>query len=98
MSVAVGSSRRDRAARGAAATKTSARGAGDWGRRAPLLPALIFTIILTQLPFVATLVISMLDWNAYSPDERRFDGLPTFRRVFTDVNVAALVVVTIELT
>ena len=25
-------------------------------RRAPLLPALIFTIILTQLPFVATLV------------------------------------------
>jgi len=59
---------------------------------------LIFTIILTQLPFVATLVISLLDWNAYYPDERRFAGLANFRRVFTDVNMRQSVIVTIELT
>jgi sorbitol/mannitol transport system permease protein len=70
----------------------------DWARRAPLLPALIFTIILTQLPFVATLVISFMNWNAYYPDERGFAGLDNYRRVFTDVNMRQSVVTTIELT
>ncbi len=70
----------------------------DWSRRAPLLPALIFTIVLTQLPFVATLVISFMNWNAYYPDERGFAGLDNFRRVFTDENMRHSVLVTIELT
>jgi sorbitol/mannitol transport system permease protein len=70
----------------------------DWARRAPLLPALIFTIILTQLPFVATLVISFMNWNAYYPDERGFAGLDNYRRVFTDVNMRQSVVTTIILT
>jgi sorbitol/mannitol transport system permease protein len=52
------------------------RRAGDWARRAPLLPALIFLIIVTQLPFVGTLVISFTNWNAYYPDERGFAGIP----------------------
>ena len=43
--------------------------------RAPLLPALIFTIVVTQLPFVVTLVISFMNWNAYYPDDRGFAGL-----------------------
>ena len=60
--------------------------AGAWARRAPLLPALIFMIIVTQLPFVATLVISFMNWNAYYPDERGFAGLANYRRVFTDAN------------
>ena len=30
-----------------------------WVRRAPLLPALVFTIIVTQLPFVLTLWYSL---------------------------------------
>ena len=33
-------------------------------RRAPLLPALIFTIVVTQIPFLLTLAISTLSWNA----------------------------------
>jgi polyol transport system permease protein len=98
MSVAVGSGRRSRAARGTAAAQPAPRRSDDWGRRAPLLPALIFTIILTQLPFVATLAISFMDWNAYYPDERSFAGLANFRRVFTDVNMRHSVIVTIELT
>jgi sorbitol/mannitol transport system permease protein len=94
MSVTV-DSRRD------AATEKSARAqkrSSDWGRRAPLLPALIFTIVLTQLPFVATLGISFMNWNAYYPDERGFAGLDNFRRVFTDVNMRQSVVTTIILT
>ena len=74
------------------------RRTGDWARRAPLLPALIFTIVVTQLPFVATLVISFMNWNAYYPDERGFAGLDNFRRVFTDVNMRESVVTTIILT
>ncbi len=46
------------------------RRTGDWARRAPLLPALVFLIIVTQLPFVATLVISFMDWNSLYPDQR----------------------------
>jgi sorbitol/mannitol transport system permease protein len=70
----------------------------DWSRRGPLLPALIFTIVLTQLPFVATLVISFMNWNAYYPDERGFAGLDNFRRVFTDENMRQSVITTIVLT
>ena len=44
-----------------AARNTKLAQAGDWAKRAPLLPALIFTIIVTQLPFVATLVISFMN-------------------------------------
>lgn len=72
--------------------------AGDWARRAPLLPALIFVILMTQLPFLATLVISFMNWNAYYPDERGFAGIDNFKRVFTDVNARQAVVVTILLT
>ena len=39
----------------AGAGKTAMRRSGDWARRAPLLPALIFMIIVTQLPFVGTI-------------------------------------------
>ena len=77
---------------------TTLRRTGEWARRAPLLPALIFMIVVTQLPFVATLVISFLNWNAYYPDERGFAGLANFRRVFTDVNMLHSVITTIILT
>ena len=76
----------------------AARKVSAWARRAPLLPALIFMIIVTQLPFVATLVISFMDWNAYYPDERGFAGRDNFKRVFTDVNMRDAVWTTILLT
>jgi sorbitol/mannitol transport system permease protein len=80
------------------ATRSPLRSSTAWARRAPLLPALVFTIVLTQLPFVATLVISFMNWNAYYPDERGFAGLDNFRRVFTDINMRQSVVTTILLT
>src|SRR3954466_5425789 len=69
-----------------------------WTRRAPLMPALIFMIIVTQLPFVATLFISFMNWNAYYPDERGFAGLDNYVRVFTDVNMRDAVWTTVKLT
>ncbi|MFI5958755.1 carbohydrate ABC transporter permease [Cryptosporangium sp. NPDC051539] len=74
------------------------RRAGDWARRAPLLPALVFLIIVTQLPFVATLVISFMDWNSLYPDQRGFAGVGNYADVFTDASLRSSVVTTIILT
>ncbi|MDT7705787.1 MAG: polyol transport system permease protein [Pseudonocardiales bacterium] len=76
----------------------SLRRAGQWARRAPLLPALIFMIIVTQLPFVGTLVISFMNWNAYYPDDIGFAGFDNFARVLTDVNTRNAILTTILLT
>jgi len=69
-----------------------------WVRRGPLLPGLIFMIIVTQLPFVATLVISFLRWNALAPANKGFAGLDNYRKVFTDSALRSSVFFTIELT
>jgi sorbitol/mannitol transport system permease protein len=69
-----------------------------WLRRAPLLPALIFTIIVTQVPFVATLVISSLNWNILRPGDRSFAGLANYKFVFTDDRLRVAVLNTIVLT
>ncbi|MFI9343507.1 carbohydrate ABC transporter permease [Streptomyces sp. NPDC052773] len=69
-----------------------------WATRAPLLPALVFMIVVTQLPFVATLVISFFDWNALYPDARRFTGLDNYRQVLTDADLRHSVGTTILLT
>jgi sorbitol/mannitol transport system permease protein len=98
MSVALGTSRR-RSRRVRSARQTGVlRRSGAWARRAPLLPALIFIFVVTQLPFLVTLVVSFMDWNAYYPQDRGFAGFANFRRVFTDVNMRDAVVTTILLT
>jgi sorbitol/mannitol transport system permease protein len=98
MSVAVGSSARPGEAHARSRQERTVRRSETWSRRAPLLPALIFTIILTQLPFVVTLVIAFMNWNAYYPDERGFAGVDNFVRVFTDEAMRRSVWVTIVLT
>jgi sorbitol/mannitol transport system permease protein len=74
------------------------RRSADWARRAPLLPALVFTIVVTQLPFVVTLIVSFMDWNAYYPGERGFAGIANYASVLTDVNMRRAIWVTIVLT
>ncbi|KUF13792.1 MULTISPECIES: carbohydrate ABC transporter permease [Streptomyces] len=69
-----------------------------WATRAPLLPALIFMIAVTQLPFVATLVISFFDWNALYPDARSFTGFANYQEVLTDADLRKSVWTTILLT
>lgn len=71
---------------------------GDWARRAPLLPALILVIIVTQLPFVVTIVTSFLRWNAYYPDQRRFTGIDNFKTVLSDPDARSAIIVTVTLT
>ncbi|MCW2760138.1 MAG: sugar transporter permease [Marmoricola sp.] len=78
-----------------------------WRRRGPLLPALIFTIIVTQIPFLITLAISTLNWNIQRPGTKSFLGLGTYESfagfenfvtVFTDQRLRTAVVNTVVLT
>ncbi len=55
-------------------------------------------IVVTQLPFVATLVISTLDWNSFRPGERSFVFLDNYQLVFTDKALRDAVVSTAVLT
>jgi sorbitol/mannitol transport system permease protein len=69
-----------------------------WLRRAPLLPGLVFLIVVTQLPFVATVVISFMRWNALAPANKGFAGIDNYRKVFTDSSLRSSVLFTIVLT
>ena len=78
-----------------------------WRRRSPLLPALIFTIVVTQIPFLITLAISTLNWNVLQPGVKDFLGLGTYQSfagldnyvtVFTDERLRKAVVNTVVLT
>ncbi len=55
-----------------------------WARRAPLLPALVFTIIVTQLPFLLTLWYSLESWSLVRPGSQHFVGLDNYINVFQD--------------
>jgi sorbitol/mannitol transport system permease protein len=58
--------------------------AEGWRRRGPLLPALIFMIAVTQVPFLFTLYYSTLSWNLVRPGSRQFVGLNNYVAVIQD--------------
>ncbi len=74
-------------------------GRQSWIRRAPLLPALVFMIIVTQLPFVATLIMSFLNWSA-QPDApgKSWAGFANFKTVFTTDAYRSAVFTSIQMT
>jgi len=59
------------------------RNAG-WAKRAPLLPALLFTIVVTQIPFLLTVFYSFQSWNLVRPGSQHFVGLQNYADVFAD--------------
>ncbi|MCV7284579.1 sugar ABC transporter permease [Mycolicibacterium wolinskyi] len=58
--------------------------AEGWRRRGPLLPALLFMIVVTQIPFLFTLYYSTLSWNLVRPGSRQFVGLQNYLDVVGD--------------
>lgn len=64
-------------------------------RMLPLLPALIFLIVVTQIPFIVTLVISFTEWNIMYPNERRFGTLRNYAAVLQDATMRAALVNTV---
>jgi sorbitol/mannitol transport system permease protein len=59
-----------------------------WRRRLPLLPALLFTIAVTQLPFLVSIYYSFTNLKdktqSLIPEPTKFVGLDNYRAIFDD--------------
>ncbi|BAN00613.1 carbohydrate ABC transporter permease [Ilumatobacter coccineus] len=49
-----------------------------WKRRLPILPALLFTILVTQIPFLFTLFYSLTEWRLDTPEPREVIGFENY--------------------
>ena len=67
-------------------------------RRLPLLPALIFVIAVTQLPFLLTVFYSFQSWNLVRAGSRHFVGLQNYVDVFSDTTFLVALLNTVLLT
>ena len=59
-----------------------------WRRRLPLLPALLYVVIVTQLPFLVSIYYSLTDLKdktqSLIPEPTKFVGFENYRRIFSD--------------
>jgi polyol transport system permease protein len=69
-----------------------------WLRRLPLLPALVYVIVVTQIPFLMTVYYSFFSWNLLKPGSFRFTGLDNYAGLLTDERVRTAVLNTVVLT
>lgn len=77
----------DPVAGSAMATAVNAEKQRNRRRWLPLLPTLIFLIVVTQIPFVVTIGLSFTNWNIMYPDEIAFGTLENYRNVFQDKTI-----------
>lgn len=70
----------------------------NWMRRVPLLPALIFVIVATQVPMLITLIVSFIHWNSLYPNDIYFAGFDNYVTVFSSARLREAVWTSIELT
>jgi len=69
-----------------------------WRRRLPLLPALIFTIVVTQIPFALTVYYSLTGWVVNPPKPRELNGFSNYLDIFTDGAFGDAIWVTLQMT
>ena len=74
------------------------RSSDAWRRRLPLLPALLFTIVLTQVPFVMSIWYSLTDWKVVPPGPSEFVGLDNYVDLVKDAFFRDAVWVSVQLT
>ena len=59
-----------------------------WRRRLPLLPALVFSIAITQLPFIVSIYYSFTNLKdktqSLIPVPTKFVGIDNYRQIFSD--------------
>ncbi|HSO64708.1 MAG TPA: sugar ABC transporter permease [Ornithinibacter sp.] len=54
-----------------------------WTPRGLLMPALVFLILLTQIPFLVTIGFSLMEWNLLYPAQRGFTGIDNYQTALT---------------
>jgi sorbitol/mannitol transport system permease protein len=70
----------------------------SWLRRLPLLPAFIYVVLVTQIPFVLTIYYSFFSWNLLKPGSFKFSGLDNYSRLLTDESIRTGIFNTVVLT
>jgi len=76
----------------------AARRRERWLRRLPLLPALIYVVVVTQIPFVVTLWYSFQSYFWDIPGGAHFNGLRNYSAVFTDASFRGSLVRSVAMT
>ncbi|MBC7518761.1 MAG: sugar ABC transporter permease [Microbacteriaceae bacterium] len=66
--------------------------------RALVLPALIFSIVITQIPFLVTIYFSLLNWNQLRPSEIKFAWFDNYKVVFTGPDFLPSLISTVIIT
>ncbi|MBI5160301.1 MAG: sugar ABC transporter permease [Micrococcales bacterium] len=66
--------------------------------RALLWPALIVSIVLTQVPFVITIYYSLQSWNLLRPADQRFAWFENYARVFSNGSFLSSLLATVVIT
>src|SRR6267142_1857710 len=69
-----------------------------WLRRLPLLPAFIYVVLVTQIPFALTVYYSFFSWNLLKDNSFKFAGLENYARLLTDESIRTAVWNTVLLT
>jgi sorbitol/mannitol transport system permease protein len=66
--------------------------------RALILPALIFSVVLTQIPFLVTIYFSTLQWNLLKPMEIKFTWFDNYVAVFEKGDLLPAMLSTVGIT
>jgi sorbitol/mannitol transport system permease protein len=69
-----------------------------WQRRLPLLPALIYIVVVTQIPFLVTLWYSFQNYFFDVSGGAHWTGLSNYKAVFTDANFRGALVRSVVMT
>jgi sorbitol/mannitol transport system permease protein len=66
--------------------------------RSLIAPALIFSIALTQIPFLVTIYFSLMRWNLLQPADKGFAGFENYLYVFTTGDLLPAIIATVGIT
>ena len=69
-----------------------------WRRRLPLLPALLFTIVVTQIPFLFNIWFSLQDWTIVPPYGPEFVGIENYTEGYSNQFFHEAVIVSVGMT
>jgi sorbitol/mannitol transport system permease protein len=66
--------------------------------RALVMPAVFFSIALTQIPFLVTIYFSFLNWNQLRPDAIKFNWFKNYVSLFTGTDFLPSLLATVTIT
>jgi sorbitol/mannitol transport system permease protein len=70
----------------------------SWLSRGLVFPAIIFAIIMTQIPFLVTIAYSSFNWNLLKPAEFGFVGFDNYVKVFRSGDLIPSIIATVSIT